>query len=44
MESNELAKMGARIKVEGERAYIYGPTKLVGPVDDERGSKSRIRI
>lgn len=26
----ELAKMGARIKVEGERAYIYGPTKLVG--------------
>ena len=22
--------MGARIKVEGERAYIYGPTKLVG--------------
>jgi UDP-N-acetylglucosamine 1-carboxyvinyltransferase len=26
----ELAKMGARIKVEGERAYIYGPTKLIG--------------
>ena len=26
----ELAKMGARIKVEGEKAYIYGPTKLVG--------------
>ena len=26
----ELAKMGARIKVEGKKAYIYGPTKLVG--------------
>ena len=22
--------MGARIKVEGKKAYIYGPTKLVG--------------
>jgi UDP-N-acetylglucosamine 1-carboxyvinyltransferase len=26
----ELAKMGARIKIEGKKAYIYGPTKLVG--------------
>ena len=26
----ELVKMGARIKVEGKKAYIYGPTKLVG--------------
>ena len=26
----ELSKMGARIKVEGERGYIYGPTKLTG--------------
>jgi UDP-N-acetylglucosamine 1-carboxyvinyltransferase len=26
----ELVKMGARIKVEGERGYIYGPTKLTG--------------
>ena len=26
----ELAKMGARIKVEGKKAYIHGPTKLVG--------------
>ena len=26
----ELTKMGARIKVEGKKAYIYGPTKLVG--------------
>ncbi|MBR2603962.1 MAG: UDP-N-acetylglucosamine 1-carboxyvinyltransferase [Bacilli bacterium] len=26
----ELSKMGARIKVEGKKAYIYGPTKLTG--------------
>ena len=26
----ELVKMGARIKVEGKKAYIYGPTKLTG--------------
>ena len=26
----ELTKMGARIKIEGEKAYIYGPTKLEG--------------
>ena len=28
----ELSKMGARIKVEGKRAYIYGPTKLRGTI------------
>ena len=28
----ELAKMGARIKVEGKKAYIYGPTKLNGTI------------
>jgi UDP-N-acetylglucosamine 1-carboxyvinyltransferase len=26
----ELSKMGARIKVEGKKGYIYGPTKLKG--------------
>ena len=26
----ELSKMGARIKVEGKKGYIYGPTKLTG--------------
>jgi UDP-N-acetylglucosamine 1-carboxyvinyltransferase len=26
----ELSKMGARIKTEGNKAYIYGPTKLRG--------------
>lgn len=26
----ELSKMGARIKIEGKKAFIYGPTKLRG--------------
>ncbi len=26
----ELSKMGARIKIEGKKAYIYGPTNLSG--------------